>query len=74
MHLMEKRIFESATEGSIGLAREGVFEAPFDRFSWRIDDGGTYLNDLKKIDCSIFWKSSGKDKKLAVSTYIKQER
>ena len=73
MFLLKKKLYSLKTQEFSSDDREGIFNAPFERFNWRLNKEAASLQDLTKIALSVYWTEEAKTRELEIITYLDKQ-
>ena len=71
--LLEAKLHDLKTNGFNQRSRQGVFNSPFERFSWQADSEIIPAGGLRRVLLVISWREGEQDKELQIVTYLRQK-
>jgi len=68
--LMTEQEIQAAEVGAVGEESEGVFEAPFADFSWRIYYENTMIPQVRQIHVQVSWGRTQHNEQVELISFV----
>jgi len=72
MFLIQGKIADIEREG-LSISQEGVFDDPFQKFSWTLEKGSFVSGKVRLITLSLNWKEQARSKNITITTLIREK-
>lgn len=70
--LQESKLHDLSQQKSFSRETEGVFDPPFEQFTWKAKQGAEDGSGFKDVHLTIYWDAHGQPKELDLSTTVRR--